>query len=863
MSEADAGKLARPVRRQLILWFLLECVLLAFAGGLAFFGLHNEVERSALLATNSAVQAVRDHLLAADMAYSSMTTAASRMLREETLRRGPPQVDGRAPLGSGNVPALRFGDTLVAGELELVDQVTEVLGGTATLFVRDGEDFVRVSTNVLREDGSRAVGTILDPQGKAIEAVRRGQAFTGVADILGNSYFTAYEPMLSPQGAVIGAWYTGYPIETLGLLRRQIEQVQILDRGFVALFDTRGRPLFRSSHLPAEVHERLLESFASGSEGQSRQLDGYRLKWDRFEPWGFTIVAGAHSRDLTARTVQLVWKVLGVMTLVALLALLVSYRFAQRLSETLVQARLHEAEALGAREAADSANRTKSAFLANMSHELRTPMNAIIGYSEMLIEEARDLKQEEFVPDLEKIHGAGKHLLSLINEILDLSKIEAGKMTLFCEEIDVAAMIRDVQTTVRPLIEQKGNRLEVEIQPEPGVMYSDLTKIRQTLFNLLGNAGKFTENGLIRLEVSRERRNGLDWLRFAVSDEGIGMTPQQMERLFQSFTQADASTTRKYGGTGLGLAISRTFCQMLGGDVSVTSDLGRGSTFEVRLPARAPEPESQASPPAVGADSSVPPAAPDDGRPVIVVIDDDPATLELLGRFLTKEGFAVRTASNGRDGLELARRFRPLAVVTDVVMPEMDGWSVLASLKSDPATSDIPVVLATISDSREMGMALGVYDYLSKPLNRDKLGTVLERLMAHHRPARVLVVDDDPAARDQLQRALRKQGWEVTTAENGRRALESLRSEEPGVVLLDLIMPEMDGFEFLDHFRRDPRFAQTPVFVITAKDITPSERELLNGRISELVQKGGSTVRQLLPQLQAYLEPGRSALPKR
>jgi len=511
--------------------------------------------------------------------------------------------------------------------------------------------------------------------------------------------------------------------------------------------------------------------------------------------------------------------------------------------------RLRTAELAEARDQAEEANRTKSAFLANMSHELRTPMNAIIGYSEMLTEEMQDLGQDEFIPDLKKIHSAGKHLLGLINDVLDLSKIEAGKMTIYCETIDVATMVREVESTVLPLVKKNDNHLEVELPADAGTMHSDLTKIRQMLFNLLSNASKFTEKGKLRLVVTRTVENGADWLHFAVSDSGIGMTPEQMGRLFQAFSQADASTTRKFGGTGLGLAISREFCQLLGGDITVSSVPGEGSTFTIALPAAAPQEELPAAP-AAAAPAGTTGAS---GRPSLVVIDDDPSVLDLMSRFLTKEGFDVHTANNGRDGLELAKTVHPAAITTDVMMPGMDGWSVITALKADPATAHIPIILVTITDGREMGVALGVFDYLAKPVDWNRLRGILDRidLGAHGRT--VLIVEDDESARDQLQRTMVKQGWAVLLAEDGRAALDAVRETEPSLVLLDLMMPRMDGFEFLDHFRRDPRFVHTPVIVVTAKDLTDEDRARLSGRVHSLITKDGSVVKKLLPQLQAYL----------
>jgi len=858
MSKTENADISRPLRRQVALWFGLICLLLILAGSLAFISLRSEVNRSANEAKSSAIQTVTNLLAAADVTYGKLALAALRVLEDQSERSGPPRISGNCTLGGQEVPFLHFGNEPAVGHFEQVDRIAQLTGGTATLFVREGTNFIRVSTNVRKADGSRAVGTLLDPEGKAAKALREGQSFSGVADILGKSYFTAYSPIRIPGGDLIGAYYTGYPIETLEIVREQVERLRILDRGFVTLIDHNGKPLFRSGFVPKEVYLEQMQRFqANNAQSVDFELSGYRMQSYPFNPWNYMIVAATYIPDLTARTFRLVWHVLGVMGLIAVIGLVISYRFAAQLSATLVQSRLLEAQARQAREEAEMANRTKSAFMANMSHELRTPMNAIIGYSEMLTEEAEDLGQESFVSDLKKINSAGKHLLGLINDVLDLSKIEAGKMTAYCEMFDVAVMVREVESTVHPLIVKNGNRLEIEYGADAGGMHSDLTKIRQTLFNLLSNASKFTEKGLVRLRVSRWTEAGRDWVEFAVRDSGIGMSAEQVGKLFQAFTQADASTTRKYGGTGLGLAISRKFCQLLGGDISVESKPGEGSVFTVRLPARMPEVEAAVA----EAASASAVAEPVGGRPMVVVIDDDPAVLELMERFLTKEGFAVRTASNGRDGVELARLHQPAAITTDVMMPGMDGWTVITALKNDPATAHIPIILVTITDNRDLGMALGVHDYLSKPVDWQRLSATLGRLQGVQGGRPVLVVEDDAATRDQLERTLGKAGWQVLSAANGRLALELIKTTEPGLVLLDLMMPEMDGFEFLNHFRLDSRFVHTPVIVLTAKEITAEDRERLSGRIHELVVKQGFVANQIVPQLRAYLDSKPAATP--
>jgi hypothetical protein len=529
-----------------------------------------------------------------------------------------------------------------------------------------------------------------------------------------------------------------------------------------------------------------------------------------------------------------------------------------------------------AKEAADAASTAKSQFLANMSHELRTPLNAIIGYSEMLQEEVADLGQDGLRPDLEKIHGAGKHLLGLINDILDLSKIEAGKMTLYLEEFDVAQMVREVATTVQPLVAKNGNRLDVTCPADIGRMRADLTKVRQTLFNLLSNACKFTEKGVVRLEVrgarpsrsqfeasrlepsgaTSERASGEDagsgpkpfrgapQLQFIVSDTGIGITTEQMNRLFEAFSQADASTTRKYGGTGLGLTISRNFCRMMGGDLTVGSEPGQGSTFTVTLPAEVKEAVTAAEPIAARVAPGVP-------HSTVLVIDDEPLARDLIARALGKEGFHVELAADGKTGIELARKLKPQAITLDVMMPGMDGWAVLTALKGDPATADIPVIMLTVVDEKQIGFALGAADYFTKPIDWGRLNAALGKYRKPTNHQTVLIVEDDEQAREMLQRALTREGWQVIEAGNGRMALERLNGLVPALILLDLMMPEMDGFEFMQEFRKRPDCRRVPVVVITAKDITEDDRRRLNGNVARILRKSTLSMQELVAEVQA------------
>jgi len=493
------------------------------------------------------------------------------------------------------------------------------------------------------------------------------------------------------------------------------------------------------------------------------------------------------------------------------------------------------------------ASRYKSEFLANMSHELRTPLNAIIGYSEMLEEEAQDLGHEPFIPDLQKINGAGKHLLSLINNILDLSKIEAGKMDLYLENFEIISMVKEVIATVKPLIEKNANTLKLHYADDLGQMRSDVTKVRQMLFNLLSNASKFTARGTIALQVGRERVNGVEWISFSVSDTGIGMTSEQTSRLFQAFTQADTSTTRKYGGTGLGLAISRQFCHIMGGEITVSSTPGEGSTFTVRLPAIVTESKADVLPRSEETASTTEQVS--EGAPIVLLIDDDPTVHDLVNRFFNKEGLKMIGARSGEEGIRLAKELHPAVITLDVLMPGMDGWAVLTKLKADPALSEIPVIMLTIMDEKQMGYALGAADYLTKPIDWERLAAVLRRYECARPPCPVLVVEDDPVMREMLRRRLEKEGWTVIEAENGRVALGRMGQSRPDLILLDLMMPEMDGFQFLDEIRGREDWHSIPVIVITAKELSAEDQQRLNGSVEKILQKGAYSREELIHQV--------------
>lgn len=519
-------------------------------------------------------------------------------------------------------------------------------------------------------------------------------------------------------------------------------------------------------------------------------------------------------------------------------------------------------ELTGAKEKAETANLTKSQFIANMSHELRTPLNAIIGYSEMLQEDAVDLGEDEFVLDLDKINTAGKHLLGLINDVLDLSKIEAGKMEVYIEAFDLSSLLNEVITTIQPMVKKQNNTLILQNTENLGVMHADVTKVRQALFNLLSNAAKFTKKGVITLLVKRQEcpDNGFkmkenlekcDWVEFSVNDTGIGMSEEQIQKIFQAFTQADASTTRKYGGTGLGLVITKRFIEMMGGTIHVESEYGQGCTFTIRLPSKV---ISTSSKTAAETDTSTNDIPKERGQ--VLVIDDDPAVRELLKNYLTKQGYQVIVANGGDEGLRLARQLHPDAITLDAMMPGMDGWMVLSALKTDPALADIPVIMASMIEDRQLGYSLGANDYLVKPINREQLKTVLNKYHINKQAVpEVMVIDDDLSSLQMTEIMLKKAGdWQVVTAENGRIGLEKVAKKQPDLILLDLMMPEMDGFEFVNNLREHEKWRKIPLVVLTAKDITLEERAILNNQTQMVFQKDHYHKDKLLMEIQELLE---------
>ena len=865
---SERGGEAGDVRRKVLAWFVLVAVFVGAAAAFGWWRMQGEIRVRAEAGASRAVELVRAQLSAAEGVYGKLALAAVGVLKSKAQASGPASLGGEVEVAGRRVGQLRFGDVAIGDSHELVDSTVAVFGGTATLFAKAGDDFVRVSTNVRRDDGSRAIGTVLDRAGKAWAAMREGREFTGLVDILGRSYYTHYAPIFDEARAVVGVYYAGFPVESLKEVESYVRSVRIVDRGFAVVFGPHDEILYASDNLEPALRARMGEVLAKleAANGGRVEIDGHEYSLDMYEPWQFHIVASRYKPDLVRRTFALVRESLGLMLVVIVLVLAVSWGLAGRLTNALGEARRSREEAEEARQraeeariaaeearvAAEQASRTKSAFLANMSHELRTPMNAIIGYSEMLIEEVEEMEPDEARADLGKIHAAGKHLLSLINDVLDLSKIEAGKMTLHLEDFEVATLVDEVVGTIQPLVAKNGNELRVSLAQGCGAMRADLTKTRQALLNLLSNASKFTDKGVVELVVSSDERA----VRFEVRDTGIGMTADQLGRLFEAFVQADSSTTRKYGGTGLGLAISRRFCRMMGGDITVDSALGKGSVFTVMLP-RAVKPVAEGASSEHLAAGTTGPVASDAaaqvaGRARILVVDDDPHARELVQRNLAREGFDVRAAADGVAGVGLARSWRPDVILLDVMMPGRDGWAVLAELKADPSLADIPVIMSTMLENRELSFAMGAADYMRKPIDWNRLEGMLRR----HSPegARpVLVVEDDASSREMLVRLVEKAGLAARTAKDGKEALEIVAVERPQLVLLDLMMPHVDGFDFVERLRANELGDDIPVLVVTAKSLTSEDLERLNGKVAEILKKGSFRQDELVARIRALV----------
>jgi len=510
----------------------------------------------------------------------------------------------------------------------------------------------------------------------------------------------------------------------------------------------------------------------------------------------------------------------------------------------LIDARTSEMET--ARDEARDASDQKTKFFANMSHELRTPLNAILGYGEMLYEDCEDLGYDDLLPDLKKITSSGTHLLSLINNILDLSKIEAGKMELFVTSFEIENMIQTIKDVSEPLAAKNDNGFVINLDGAMGSMSQDETKLRQCLTNFLSNGFKFTKNGTVTLDVKARIVDDVEFVDFAVIDTGAGMSPEGVAKVFEEYTQAERSTSANYGGTGLGLPISKKFAEIMGGDVIVTSEEGVGSVFTMSVPRECPEyNEDEVEGSVINLD---------DQDNLVVLVDDDVAMHDLIKRTISKLNLTLLGATNSEKGMELIREVKPKLILLDVLMPGRDGWSLLKECKTDQELKDIPVIMISQLNQSNLASSLGANDYLTKPIDRTHFINTLKRILGtDNQNQKVLVIDDDKDVRELLTRLLKDAGYRPIDARDGKEGLERTK-DEPALIILDLEMPRMDGFEFLDQYIKDvPEEKRAPVLVFSGKDLTDVQEDLLKERVIGLVKKDDVSMDKLSQMIQGII----------
>jgi signal transduction histidine kinase/DNA-binding response OmpR family regulator len=765
-------------------------------------------------------------------------------LEDSTLKFGEPNLDVQNFSDNSRVsqglplPVLSFGLVQASLLTDTLYQATEMWETSATIFVRDGDQMVRLATNIQDKDGMSAVATMLDPEGFVLPKLLRGKDYKGLARILGTLYYTRYVPILDKKSQVVGAWYVGYPIASVGsAIKESINNADLRGSSHLLILDDNDQLGYSSEGTPSTLIKDVTKvgksvNLEKRTVIKSSSLSDVEYQFIPFKPWGIQIVTTTNLGEDNGLAIRMSLGIFAIQFLVAIAVVLLTWIFSQRLAKAL-------AEGNKARLQSEEANKAKSAFLANMSHELRTPMNAIIGYSEILIEECEEMEPDEIEQDLEKILSSAKHLLGLINDVLDLSKVEAGKMSIYLEPVLLRGFINDVIVTLKPLADKNNNKLVVDVEGlDEDCVSTDATKLKQIILNLASNACKFTREGVVSISLRLEGDSKTKCLVVAIHDSGIGMTEQQMNRLFEDFSQADVSTTREYGGTGLGLSLSRRFCRIMGGDITVESIKDEGSTFTVTLPVEAVNNSSAGSLPnkISSSDSSAEAVSCDIEskqrvvRARVLLIDDDNNNSEIFRRFLLNDGFEVMHSSSIEEGFAKASQCSPELVIVDIEHSSLHGIDLLARLKNTDFLSSIPVVMVNMKDQFELSYLLGATSCLQRPIDWSRLEATLTRICQSKSVGKkeVLIIEESQEISENLSKMLTLEQWEIRNFARARFAIDSIVEAKPDLVILDLSTHREEGLAFMSSLRQLYDEVSLPVLILSQNSISVDALNLLN-----------------------------------
>ena len=856
------------------LWLSIIASLLLGASAFTLLRVRGVIEDFAESRIKGEVEQVVEKFAIIDSLLEGWLLRSLDRLKTQSMADGQPSLDlDQRELisgGTGNrsVPILRFGEVKISSQAKTLINLSEDTKTSKTVFVRDGDQMVRLITSIETKEGDSAVATLLDPEGPVLPKLLQGKIYKGLARILGTLYYTQYVPIFDESNEVIGAWYAGYQIASIGdAIRKSVQKAELSDQTHLFVVDDDDRILYSSEDSPKPLLTEV-STFARDlpmdqtSVVPSVVFDDYRYRFIPFKPWGMQVVSARSQSTVNELALQLSFGIIALQLLAAVSVVFLTWFYSRRLSKALAQGE-------EARLQAEDANRAKSAFLANMSHELRTPMNAIIGYSEILTEDCEDMEPDEIRDDLNKVLSSAKHLLGLINSVLDLSKVEAGKMTIFAEDISLSGLINEVLASVKPLISKNNNQLSLDLNnSEDDLVNVDVTKLKQIILNLTSNACKFTESGVVKITSRLLQDESGERLQIAVCDSGIGMTEEQLGRLFQDFSQADESTTRKYGGTGLGLALSKRFSQMMHGDIIVTSEVNVGSQFTIDLPRYYSDRKSGSSAGHSGMPSNESTGALENqsnpdyptvatlGK--VLIIDDDAATRDVIERHLRGDGFAVMSAQNGSEGLQSARTWKPDLIALDINMPGKNGWQVLEEIKKDEDLSDTPVVL--ISKDAEGVNLNSVYEQaycLAKPIDWSLLDGILSQFAntAGSDQPYFLLIANQFELLNQLNDVFDHSDYRVEIVSDESSALSLIAKVRPALIIVDMSTQDFNGVSFIESLHRNPSAVRLPVVMMNSQDLPESDQRRLQSRFTGVISSDKLDSSELSDRIASFLPP--------